>query len=792
MACRWCSWSWRRPGPILMRSCSSIFSRMFLLADILAAIAGGESPEHIFRIRGGHRIRGSASGGPLRVTAVGAGAESEVLELQVAPIGDYSTYTLEVDFGGIDPVFNEIDFKFRPGCFNTDCSPAWEAAPPVQGLPKIDYLAKDYDSFRHLMINWMRERVDGWTATSEADLSVVLIDLISAAADELSDYQDRVIAEAFLSSARRRLSLTRHARLMDYHVHQGNQGSAWIACTLASGQTAELSPGLQVWAQREGGEVVFVSREGASMDAALNAMSLHTWSGARPGLSEGATSADLVMPDESTAERLRDGIRAGKFPYLLLQEHKDADTGSVNAADSSRRHLLSLVDGEDEGAAEVGEDALEGLWYLRVTWREEDALPSDYYADKDGSDGSAHQDIILFHGNLVQTYQGPPVEVLFMDPEYREPQDDPLAQLDPREQAYTRGDWGVVARLPSDLPLLFRDTEPGSEVPPQSTMEIEVRLEGGGVESEWEERISLIHSLDDDSHFIVEVEDGGRASLRFGDGINGKSLPAGAEIACSFQSGFGTDGNVGADCILYFDDGGDPEFAKIESVWNPFDVSDGRAQEPAEEIVRNAPEAYRAKQLRAVSLQDYIDRAEEIEGVSRAAARFRWTGSWRAVQVIIDPVGGGELGAELREEVAGQLTALRLIGEDLELRGPKYLPLEIELRLCASPDTWVEDLRYEIEQALSSGTTADGEMAFFHPDRWTFGQALRASEILGVVEGIAGVEHVLSLSMKRWNEASSASSSVVEVQAHEIIQVQNDPDHMELGFISIDIRGGRQ
>ena len=51
--------------------------------------------------------------------------------------------------------------------------------------------------------------------TSEADLDLVLIELILAAADELSDYQDRVMNEAYLSTARKRASLRRHARLLE-------------------------------------------------------------------------------------------------------------------------------------------------------------------------------------------------------------------------------------------------------------------------------------------------------------------------------------------------------------------------------------------------------------------------------------------------------------------------------------------------------------------------------------------------------------------------------------------------
>ena len=168
---------------------------------------------------------------------------ADVLNLVVRPIGDYSTYTLGTGpaVPGFDPVFAEVGFKFRPGCFSTNCAPDWTPAPPAVSDPVIDYLAKDFDSFRHVAMGWMQARVPGWTPTSEADLSQVLLSLLSAAADELSDYQDRVMNEAYLATARSRVSLARHARLLDYHVHQGNQASTWVALELIAG--AEILPG---------------------------------------------------------------------------------------------------------------------------------------------------------------------------------------------------------------------------------------------------------------------------------------------------------------------------------------------------------------------------------------------------------------------------------------------------------------------------------------------------------------------------------------------------------------------
>ncbi|MGH8581605.1 MAG: hypothetical protein ACREWG_02225, partial [Gammaproteobacteria bacterium] len=200
------------------------------VADILAEITVDPARAgQIFRVRGGTRIPAGSATGQVRVTAV-AGIDPTRLSLRIEPVGDYSTYTLELvwDASRIDPFFSTLGFKFRPGCFTNDCAPTLPGRPLAPG-PVIDYLAKDYDSFRHTLMTAMAERVPAWASTSEADHDQVLIDLFAAAADELSDFQDRVMSEAYLATTRKRVSSARHARLVDYHLHEGNQASTWLA-----------------------------------------------------------------------------------------------------------------------------------------------------------------------------------------------------------------------------------------------------------------------------------------------------------------------------------------------------------------------------------------------------------------------------------------------------------------------------------------------------------------------------------------------------------------------------------
>lgn len=830
----------------------------------------------IFSITGGHRVLGGAATGQVQVTQIAPTSPTNPehkLMLTVQPIGDYSTYTLSLNFANIDPLFDRIPFKFRPGCFSTECVPkqTFKPAPPELA---IDYLAKDYDSFVHTIIAAMIQRVPGWQPTSEADLDRVLLEIISVGADELSDYQDRVMNEAYLTSARKRLSLARHGRLMDYHIHQGNQASTWVAMRLKAaisgmplgflawtgeeevnastaqvfmtqGSTLllfeidttfateldasnvsirlrdrflrnkiELSATLTVTVKTtnqkwlltdiEKHEIFFIKRGKEKLnvydvyapdfDPLLNEMELYTWNGAIPSLAAGSVTADLKLedPSQERAEYIQNLLRRRRVNYLLIQEWLNPGTGLTAGRDPTKRQLLKLRPGD--AAATAKQDPFTGAWFVRVAWAEQDKLQRNYCFTIDCATSQPTK-VSLFHGNLVEVHHGRPRKIVFRAP----------GTILGTNQYYYQPTkrWGTLCSLPPE-PLAYQATLPGGEIPPQSTLEVTIGSD------RWDEAIDLIHSDDTaeaGDRFIVETDELSQSVIRFGNGKNGSKLPSSATVNCEYQVGFGLDGNIGADTLLH---GGlfvsldtenritvnadllKPTEPGKPSIWNPFDVTNGRAPEPVTEIIRRVPEAYRFRQLRAVTIQDYVRRAEELPEVSKAAARYAWTGSWRTVQIAIDPFGTTSLDDPLREKLARHLNAVRLIGEDLEIRPPRFVPLDIQVKLCIDRAYWPQDVRFWLEQEFSDGFTADGRMGFFYPDRWTFGQELHASQILGRIQSIEGVEHVISITLKRWNETTPGTDKIANVRPNEIIQVRNDPDHMETGFIKFDLQGGRQ
>ena len=126
--------------------------------------------------------------------------------------GDFSVYTLTAAGPDIDPFFSSHKLRFRLGCDERfDCRAPRAPLPTEPELPvTIDYLAKDYSSFRQALLDFIPTRLPAWTERSEADLGMMLLELFAYTGDNLSYMQDRVANEAYLSTATQRRSVAGH------------------------------------------------------------------------------------------------------------------------------------------------------------------------------------------------------------------------------------------------------------------------------------------------------------------------------------------------------------------------------------------------------------------------------------------------------------------------------------------------------------------------------------------------------------------------------------------------------
>ena len=223
--------------------------RMLFIHFLKAAGLPALKPENIC-FEGGERVR-DVSATKVTVDATAP----KVLVVTVNQPGDFSTYTLRLArsrtdparLDGFDPQLSAVDFSFKVECpTDFDCKPGQVCPPETLPAPEINYLAKDYASFRRLMLDRLASLMPDWAERNPADLGVTLIELLAYVADRLSYRQDAIATEAYLGTARRRISVRRHARLVDYHMHDGCNARTWLHVRLdpakAPSHWAALAP----------------------------------------------------------------------------------------------------------------------------------------------------------------------------------------------------------------------------------------------------------------------------------------------------------------------------------------------------------------------------------------------------------------------------------------------------------------------------------------------------------------------------------------------------------------------
>jgi len=176
----------------------------------------------------------------------------DCLRVKLDKFGDLSTYTLrfvEVKDGkqqdeppaGFDPRYSQAEFSFAVCCStDLDCKETKVCPPEIRVEPEIDYLAKDYSSFRQLILDRLALIMPDWKERHIPDLGIALVEVLAYVADYLSYYQDAVATEAYLDTARQRISVRRHVRLVDYFMHEGCNARTWVF--VWTGQNISLDP----------------------------------------------------------------------------------------------------------------------------------------------------------------------------------------------------------------------------------------------------------------------------------------------------------------------------------------------------------------------------------------------------------------------------------------------------------------------------------------------------------------------------------------------------------------------
>jgi hypothetical protein len=114
---------------------------------------------------------------------------------------------------------------------------------PVVG-DDFDWRARDYDGIRGFMLEELIARNPQRTHWTPADLEVVLVEVLAALADQLSDMADRVAQEGVLETARRPSSVRRLLRLVDYDAARAAAADGSLDIDPDAVSRAQLDAGL--------------------------------------------------------------------------------------------------------------------------------------------------------------------------------------------------------------------------------------------------------------------------------------------------------------------------------------------------------------------------------------------------------------------------------------------------------------------------------------------------------------------------------------------------------------------
>jgi hypothetical protein len=751
----------------------------------------------------------------------GVGWHDEVLLVDVATAGDFSRYVLRLVAGpgvaappsGIDPALAQIEFDFKVDCPSYfDCRIDAVCPPEESTAPAIDYLARDYASFRRLLLDRLSTLMPGWRERNPADLWVAVAEAVAFRGDELSYYQDAVATEAYLGTARQRVSVRRHTRLLDYAFHDGCNARCWVtfeADAAANGLTLAgcdattglggtllltrapgLAPSIDADAAQEaldGGAQAFELLHPITVYPAHNAMRFHTWSDEECCLPRGATLA-FLRDDDGEANRLR--LRAGDV--LVFEALASTTTGEAADADRQQRHAVRLTRVDPEaplkngvrGVPPVRRDALTDEAFVEIEWGEDDALPFALCLSK------------RIGGVLVTDMAGACGNVALADHGRTAPQADALTPLRgglvPRYRLDRTAlapvtQQGRVRVAGSDAMVLFDPDASASSVLQWDLMDVApaIDLRSEGARRRWTVRRDLLASGPEANEFVVETENDGRAVLRFGDGISGRAPPAGDVLHARLRTGNGGVGNVGAEAIAHVVASG------IGGVRNPLAAQGGVDPQPLAQARLYAPQAFR-RQERAVTAADYAAMTEREPRVQRAVATRRWTGSWYTMFIAIDRRGSDTVTPEFEADLLRFIERYRLAGHDVEIAAPSFVAIDLAMHVCAKRGYFPDQVESRLLETFSSDRLPSGETGFFHPDRFTFGQPVYLSAVIAEAMRVPGVAYVTPTCFQRLgrNAAGEIQNGLIPMAALEIARLDNDPNAPENGRLRFEVETG--
>ncbi len=701
-------------------------------------------------------------------------------------------YLVTIDNAKVDPFFSQTIFTsdYNP-IAATDCQTTTTSTVSDADIP-IDYLSKDYRSFRQLMLNRLSVTMPQWVQDNPADIGMMLAELLAYAADQLSYYQDAAATEAYLGTARRRISVRRHARLLDYQIYEGCNARTWVQFMYngpdsgPNGDGNKLSNGIQLLTQVSGvpmgkidssspeyqqalsaQPIIFETQTSVCLYSEHNHIEFYTWGVNEYILDVGATSATLNSSKHDYSTTLKPGH------ILIFTQNRGPITGLTEDADPTCRWAVCLTQ------VTASEDPLYNIPVTEITWAQADALPFCFPIK---CSAIHNQALASAHGNVALADQGQSVTATFVIPA--------TLAADGNQISLSQPNLTFAVPLPAALTSAAQTLQQN----PRLALPVIKLTDNDG--TLWAPLADLLSCNRFSTNFVVEIENNREVFLRFGDNTYGEQPTANTAFTAAYRIGNGSQGNIGANSLYNWVIPDDSEQAAImgdvTTVQNLLPASGGIDPEPLAQICMNAPQAFR-QQARCVTPHDYINAALNYLGVAYAAASFRWTGSWYTLALAVVRTNQQPLDTDFIQGLSDNIISLQLLGYDIEIVGPTYVPLNIALVIQLATGYTASSVLRALQ--TSFGNTAQiNAQQFLQLSNIGFGATIYLSTFIAqamTVPGVAGVD--LSSSQMRFQRyyqpPPQVLPTVIQLEPLEVAQIENNPNVLGFGQINFIIEG---
>lgn len=612
----------------------------------------------------------------------------------------------------IDPFFSSAQVKSH---FHQQSKTRLSAA-DVSAVPRLDYRAKDYDTFKQLIETELTHNIPDWQDRNAADMMVMVTEVLAYTGDMLSYKQDAVATEAYLSTARFDLSLQRHCRLLDYAIEKNTTARAWVTVLVDTAVTLpprtlffcggdEQSPVLSLfeYQDRQGGkEVVFEAMNEADCLPEYNHLTPYDF-----GIH------DYVIPKgcQTLAVKGKINIKKGQLVALMDKQLQ------------SSPQVVRLI---QEGVYQV--DPLSDQAYTQLYWYAHDALIQSW---------QAQTTCLCANVILVDRGETLPYEKLMLylrNGQY-------FAQL--KHTHLVHGNRLDVFQFNNEAASDGIKQSSVTATPQLQVIESQVPVDpeslcNGVLPNQyWTNVTDFLDSTPYSQHLVLD-EHQGMAELRFGDGLFGIVPNKFNHFYASCRITPNKDHQIAAGKInqVYLPEHLDILTEAVTEVKNLHPVGDLHAKKSAQAIKLAAPVQHRQRLNLALS-QDYMDLILSDERVEDVFFEKGWSGSHEVFYFYLYPRSEANL-EEVIPFLMRQFALYQVLNQRVVIESFTPLLLKMSVNITVEEGHSMPALHQRLTLHFSNDAQG-GILAF---ERFRFGTPLYASEILETTLNIEGVETV--------------------------------------------------